>query len=154
MATVTGQRSVAFTVPGVAAPGGSKKAFRHAKTGKIVVTDDAKNNKGWRAKVSLFGSQAMAGRDPLEGPLDVTWVFLVRRPRGHFGTGRNFDRLKPGAPRHPTTKPDVTKLVRAAEDALTGVVWADDAQIVRQRAEKRYGNPGLVVTVTPIGEEG
>ena len=38
-------------------------------------------------------------------------------------------------------RPDATKLVRAVEDALTGLVWRDDAQVVIQTVRKRYGHP-------------
>ena len=37
-----------------------------------------------------------------------------------------------------TTKPDVDKLARAALDALTGVLWADDSQVVSLHAQKEY----------------
>ena len=77
----------------------------------------------------------------LAGPLELTVTFYLARPRGHYGTGRNADRLRPSAPAHPTTRPDTSKLVRALEDALTRQVYADDAQIVRQHAERRYGVP-------------
>jgi Holliday junction resolvase RusA-like endonuclease len=38
---------VSFFVPGLASPGGSKRAFL-SKSGKIVVKDDAANNRPWR----------------------------------------------------------------------------------------------------------
>ncbi len=38
-------------------------------------------------------------------------------------------------------KPDATKLVRALEDALTRIVWKDDAQVVTQVVHKRFGEP-------------
>jgi Holliday junction resolvase RusA-like endonuclease len=39
------------------------------------------------------------------------------------------------------TRPDVLKLARAAEDALTGIVWRDDSQIVHETLAKVYGEP-------------
>jgi Holliday junction resolvase RusA-like endonuclease len=54
---------------------------------------------------------------------------------------------------HHTTKPDTTKLLRATEDALRGIAWADDNQVCEQHAFKLYGmRPGVHVfieTVTP-----
>jgi Holliday junction resolvase RusA-like endonuclease len=41
---------------------------------------------------------------------------------------------------HPTVKPDLTKLLRAVEDALTGVVWRDDSQIIHQVVNKEYAD--------------
>ena len=40
-----------------------------------------------------------------------------------------------------TTMPDIDKLARCALDALTGIVFRDDAQIVDLHATKRYGEP-------------
>lgn len=142
---------ISFTVPGTPAPGGSKKAFVNPKTGKVVVTDDAKNNAGWRARVSVFARQAMGSKPPMEGPLHLFMLFTVRRPKSHYGTGRNSGRIKPqSAEARPTSKPDLTKLVRAAEDAMTGIVWRDDAQVVSQMLGKAYGDTeGLMVSVSP-----
>ena len=143
---------ISFTVPGVPAPGGSKKAFMNPRTNKIVVMDDAKNNKGWRERVAIFASQAMAGRPPLEGALRIYVVFSVVRPKGHYGTGRNAGCLKDWAKSaHPIGRPDTTKLFRALEDALTGIVWKDDAQVVSQLVIKTYtdNGPSAYIAVEP-----
>lgn len=143
--------TIEFFVPGVPVPGGSKKAFRHARTGKVIVTDDAKGNKAWRDRVAAFASTAMGGKGLLQGPLVVSFTFVVPRPKGHFGTGRNAGRVRAGAPSHPTVKPDVLKLARAAEDAMTGVVYRDDAQTVELSATKTYGDtPGVSVAVMTL----
>jgi Holliday junction resolvase RusA-like endonuclease len=56
--------------------------------------------------------------------------------------------LKPNAPKYPTTRPDALKLARAAEDALTGIIWTDDAVTVDLTIKKRYGElPGVNITV-------
>jgi Holliday junction resolvase RusA-like endonuclease len=138
-------------VPGIPAPGGSKRAFRHATTGKIVVMDDAKGNKPWRDRVASFALEARgAGVPPFDVPLSVSFHFVFPRPRGHYGTGRNVGRLRSSAPRWPAGRPDTTKLIRAAEDACIGILWSDDALIVDQQASKTYGDePGLVLTVEP-----
>lgn len=146
---------ISFFVPGHAAPGGSKRAFKSAKTDRIVVLDDGKNNKEWRSSVAKFGHEAMVGKPPLEGPLFVSFTFFQLRPRGHFGSGRNAAILKPSAPRFPTVKPDVTKLIRAAEDALSGITFIDDNQIVHQIGRKVYGErPGVRIQIKVIGKDG
>ena len=140
-----------FFVPGVPAPGGSKKSFHHSKTGKIVTMDMAKRNKPWRESVAFFASQAMGGAGLLDQPLDVTMTFVASRPKGHWGTFRGVPRLKPSAPDYPTVKPDVLKLARSTEDAMTGVVWRDDASTVRLTLAKRYGErPGVWVRIQPM----
>ncbi len=139
--------TVDFFVPGVPSPGGSKKSFHHAKTGKIITMDDAKNNRGWKERVSAFADANGLGV-PLSGPLLLDVTFTLPRPRGHYGTGKHRERLKPSAPRHHETRPDTTKLLRACEDALKGIIYADDSQIVIQTAMKVYGNvPGVRVRV-------
>ncbi len=138
---------VDFFVPGVPAPGGSKKAFHHAKTGKIVVMDDGKHNRSWKQRVATF-AHANAPITPLFGPLLLDVTFTLPRPRGHYGTGKNRERLKPSAPRHHETRPDTTKLLRSTEDAMKGIIYSDDSQIVIQTAMKVYGNaPGVRVRV-------
>ena len=72
---------------------------------------------------------------PLEQPLWVVFGFTFRRPKGHT---RKDGTLRKSAPLWPAVRPDTTKLVRAVEDALTGIVWADDALIVDQQACKTY----------------
>lgn len=131
-----------FVVNGKPRPGGSKRSFRHPSTGRIIVTEDS-DNKNWRAAVAEAGARAMAieGDELLTGPLHVSFTFVRPRPAGHYGTGRNAGVLKDSAPNYPTTRPDVLKLARAAEDALTGQVWRDDAQIVDEHLAKVWGEP-------------
>ncbi len=115
-------------------PAGSKRAFINRKTGKPIVTDDNPRAKPWQQEIA---STVMGER--FEGPVRLELTFYVRRPKGHFGTGSNSDRLKSSAPRFPTTKPDATKLVRAVEDALTHAgLWRDDSQVVEQHVRKVY----------------
>jgi Holliday junction resolvase RusA-like endonuclease len=42
---------------------------------------------------------------------------------------------------HLVVKPDVDKISRCCSDAMTGIVWADDAQIIQLSASKQYGIP-------------
>lgn len=137
---------IAFTVYGVAQPAGSKRAFAHARTGKIMVTDAAKGSRAWKQEVAAAASTAMLGESVtrsgvlVDGPLVLRLRFIVPRPKGHYGVRG----LRPSAPEYPTVRPDVLKLARAVEDACTGVVWRDDAQIVSETLQKRYGEPARV----------
>lgn len=137
--------TLAFTVLGRAAPGGSKRAFRNPHTDEIVVTDDAKGGQPWRELVQSAALQALNGAGTPafpDGPLILDVCFYRARPRSHYGSGRNDDRLKPSAPTFPTTRPDSTKTLRALEDALTGIAWRDDAQVVTQLVCKRWAARG------------
>lgn len=128
-----------FTVHGRPQPAGSKKGFVNPRTSRVVIVDDAKNSRPWKQQVAGAALDAMGDTPMLNGPVELAVTFFLARPKGHYGTGRNADALKPSAPEHPTVKPDTTKLLRAVEDAMTGIVWRDDAQVVTQRAYKVYG---------------
>jgi Holliday junction resolvase RusA-like endonuclease len=136
--------AVEFVVYGVAKPGGSKRAFRHPHTGRIVVTEDSRN-RSWRQEVAEAGREAFGPGDPWTFALAVEFTFYRPRPKGHYGSGRNAGVVKTSAPAWPGTRPDVLKLARAVEDSLTGIVWRDDAQIVDERLCKVWGEPERVV---------
>lgn len=143
-------RFVTFHVNGLAAPAGSKRGFHNPRTGRVIITDDSKRSKPWQAAVRDAAVEAMSG-GLFVGPLELVVTFTVPRPKGHYGSGRNAERLLPSAPPFPAVKPDVTKLVRAVEDALTGIVWRDDAQVIAQHASKVYGEPaGCTVEVQSL----
>lgn len=146
-----GTTEVRFTVPGIPRPGGSKRAFLHAKTQKMIVMDECRENKNWRSTVALFSRQSYAG-PWLDGPLELHVVFRMPRPKAHYGTGSKASTLRQDAPEWHTSKPDATKLLRALEDALTCVLWHDDSQVVYQVVQKRYadGEPGADVVVRQI----
>lgn len=138
-------------VPGLPAPAGSKKGFYVKKIKRVVITDDCKRSKPWMATVKHFAFAAWGDRPPLEGAVRLEVVFRLPRPKGHYRSGRNASQVRPSAPLYPMVKPDATKLLRAVEDALTGILWRDDAQVVHQTVEKVYSaTPGAVIRVEAI----
>lgn len=143
---------VSFVVYGKAQPAGSKRVF-HAKDGHAYVRDMSGNaGDDWRRSVAQAAGIAMMDGPLLTGPLKLILIFYVVRPQGHYGSGRNAEKLKPSAPMAPTTRPDLTKLIRAVEDAMTGIVWRDDSQVVIQEASKVYSERARVkVTVLEVG---
>lgn len=145
---------ISFFVPGIAKPSGSKRGFALKKggiyTGRVAMVDmSGGKGKDWRHDVKSAARDAYAG-PLLAGPLFLSLTFYVTRPKNHFGSGKNTALLKADAALFPTTRPDVTKLIRSVEDALTGLVYEDDSQIVTQVAEKRYADkPGCQITIAP-----
>jgi Holliday junction resolvase RusA-like endonuclease len=127
---------VSFNALGLPAPGGSKKAFRHRHTGKIVVVDaGGKRTKAWRSIVAAAAREAMADLQMIEPPLMLCIEFRMPRPKCHLD---REGKLRPGAPWVPMVAPDLTKLLRSTEDAMTGIVYRDDALIVEQHVHKAY----------------
>jgi Holliday junction resolvase RusA-like endonuclease len=114
-----------------------------------VVIDACKRNGSWRACVSAAAVGAMIGKQPFLGPVSLEVLIFMPRIKSHYRRGE----LKPDAPVWHEVRPDATKLLRAIEDAMTGIVWVDDAQVVRQHVEKRYaGTLGPCVLVN-VSEE-
>jgi len=127
-----GRKIYRWFTPGIPRPGGSKRAFVNPKTGRAIVTEDCKRSKDWRACVALAGREHF--EKPLLGPLRVSFEFHFLRPKGHYGKKG----VRPSAPTYPAVRPDVSKCIRSTEDALTGIAWRDDSQIVQQVAVKVY----------------
>lgn len=142
---------IVLKIMGKAAPAGSKSSFpltRKDATGQrvpvyrngrqVVRTVDANPNaKPW--KESVEGQAGEQYREPvLTCPVLIEMIFFQPRPKSHYGTGRNESLLKDSAPAYPAKQPDVLKLARGVEDALTGIVYADDSRTVDLLARKRY----------------
>ena len=117
-------------------------------TGKPVtpLVDANKKSSGWKKEVKEVAREAYAG-PLLDEPLRVRLTFVRVRPKGHYRTGKNAHLLKDDAPAHPTGKPDVLKLARGVEDALTGVIYRDDSRTVSLEAEKVFGEPECVIVI-------
>jgi Holliday junction resolvase RusA-like endonuclease len=101
----------------------------------------------YEAALAFQAQAAMVGKRLLEGQLRVlmTAVFSVpaswsKRKRGSALSGAL----------RPTKKPDADNILKCC-DALNGVVFKDDSQIVDARVTKWYGPaPELEVTVEEI----
>lgn len=127
-------------VYGKPAGSGSKTAYRTPK-GKMIVTPASKYQKPWQEAVKWsFLQSEYAKMIPLTEPLAVDITFILPRSKSHFGTGKNAGKLKISAPMYPATRPDIEKLARSTNDALTGLVWKDDSQIVSLILQKIYGD--------------
>ncbi|KKL64975.1 hypothetical protein LCGC14_2159590 [marine sediment metagenome] len=138
---------IRFVILGQPVTQGSKKSMPIYRNGKPVMKDGRVLTRvinalpglaQWRQEVVQEARKHYDG-DLFIGAIRLELVFSRPRPKGHFGTGRNAGKLKASAPRFPTSRPDTLKLGRAIEDALTGVIWRDDSQVVQHVIEKRYG---------------
>lgn len=121
------------------APQGSKRAFAHKHTGKIVLLESSVRVKEWRELVAFSFREC----EPIAGPVVTSIDFILKRPKA----------LK-GNPPH-ISKPDGDKLERAVWDGLTmsGVI-EDDSRIIAWGGLKRYAEPGeqpgAIITVSSL----
>jgi Holliday junction resolvase RusA-like endonuclease len=69
-------------------------------------------------------------------------IFIFERPKSHFGTGKNSNKLKSSAPAHHIQPPDCDNLKKIVADCLNGLVYKDDSQIVTAVISKKWAAPG------------
>lgn len=152
-------RTLTIDVDGLPGPQGSKSFKGFSKKGRAILTESSKKVKPWRAEVVKAARAAMIDQDwPITTEsVSVQMTFWLRRPLSAPKRSRLFHR----------TYPDLSKLVRATEDALTTAgVWKDDALIMREQTDKRYAvsssltaiyrdddheEPGALIVVTTLG---
>ncbi|MGD4365032.1 RusA family crossover junction endodeoxyribonuclease [Xanthomonas citri pv. citri] len=151
-----------IVVYGDPAPQGSK-SFKGTFTGKdgrthAKLAESSKRVAPWRQDVKMAAEAEIEGRGdpaawvPMDGPLLLLVVFTLPAPLS----------LPKRRASYPCKLPDLSKLVRSTEDALTAAgVWKDDARVVECRAIKTYPadtlgahpealrRPGAVIVVLP-----
>lgn len=132
-------------VVGRPAPQGSKTPTKYGG-----FRESSKYLKPWRDAVVLAAKLAKANEHdflPFDGPVRLSITFFIERPK----------KSKWG--RYPAGTPDLSKLLRAVEDALTTAnVWVDDALVVKCCVEKlwtggdtaTYPSPGCRIAVEPL----
>lgn len=149
-----------FTVHGLPAPQGSKVAmpiYRGSRakgtrefTGKSALVESSSQKLGpWRDAVRSEAVRAHGGRPPLDGPLALTIIFALPRPK----SARKSDI-------YPIKRPDLDKLARAVGDAIkqAGVV-VDDSLFCDEFIRKRFAGfpgalavPGARISISSIEE--
>ncbi len=124
-----------FTVAGVPQPQGSAKAFIPRGWKRAIITSDNAKLKPWRQEIAAMarsamvrGSMAAGGFEiPTEQAVEVACYFYFQKPKS---ASRKVTRK--------ITKPDIDKLLRGVLDALTGIVFRDDAQVVGVQCYKLF----------------
>ncbi len=141
--------TLTWTVHGLPAPQGSARAFLHRSTHRVIVTHANHRTVPWRQEIAaaLIAALSAAGHDPhAVGPLfprpaavKVQATFYLPRPKS-----------LPKRFALPASRPDLDKLVRAALDSMTGLLFADDSQAVSIAASKAYGAPRAEFTAEAV----
>ena len=119
-----------FFVPGVPQPKGNHRASRAGR-----IYDACKGLKSWQEAI---GAAAMAHRPPTpigkETAIGMRILLDMPRPKS-----------LPKRVKHHTKRPDADKLLRAVLDALQGIFYQDDSQVIDPHPTKRYAEktPGV-----------
>jgi Holliday junction resolvase RusA-like endonuclease len=121
---------IAFEVEGNPVTQGSMKVINgkvlHSRGEALIL---------WRTMVALAARRA--GAFPVPNPVEMTIEFRLPRPKT---VKRDL----------PYVAPDLDKLIRAVLDALTGIAYVDDGQVVSINSSKVYGEPGVSVSVVSL----
>lgn len=152
--------TINFVVFGSPAAQGSKRFVGVNKQGRGIMVEMSKKLTPWREDVKRAAQQvrvdprALAGNVfPLDGPLAVRMVFTVPKPVSSPKRRRIW----------PMRTPDLSKLARSTEDALTqSGLWRDDARVVEyERLAKVYPRedpealdvPGVRIEIRVLTEQ-
>lgn len=96
---------------------------------------DAGTAEEWKSQIAMEWRRSAPPMPKLPGPLGLTLIFSMPRPKGHYGAKG----LKWNAPTWHTSTPDADNLAKAVMDALTQLnIWGDDSQIVILTVGKKY----------------
>lgn len=127
-------KTIEFTVEGVPVPkgrarvtsrGGFARAYTPAKTVE------------YENLVKAAGVVAMNGQEPLGTPLRVNLTAYMPIPKSLSKKARAD--ILDGITKH-TKKPDCSNLLKSVEDALNGICYIDDSQIIRICINKVYSH--------------
>lgn len=124
---------IRFAIPGVAVP---KARARTVAQGGRVHSYTPEATKAWEQAVQ-WAAKPHRPESPLTCPLAVAMVFYLPRPQ----------RCKR---QYPSVRPDIDNYAKAILDALNGVMWADDGQIVQLTASKSYGDPRVEIEIQEV----
>jgi Holliday junction resolvase RusA-like endonuclease len=140
-------KTYTFTVRGE--PKALKRHRTFFKNGVRINVDPSKGDK------ADFIAQIIqnAPKDQIRGAIEINMAFYFLRPKSHFGTGKNTERIKESAPAYKTTTPDLDNLIKFVLDAMNGIVFYDDSQITSLTAGKYYDRNCAKTCIEIISKE-
>ena len=119
---------------------------KFARAGNHVIAYDPAKSRSYKQDVKMAALEVRPER-PLECPLSLTVKVFRSIPKGF--SKKKAARALAGELR-PATKPDLDNIVKGLKDALKGVVWCDDSQVVNLTAGKWYSDrPRVEITIRP-----
>jgi Holliday junction resolvase RusA-like endonuclease len=125
--------AIRFTVRGIPVP---KARARTVMQGGRAHSYTPEATKAWEQAVQ-WAAKPHRPESPLTCPLAVAMVFYLPKP-------------KRGKRQYPSVRPDIDNYAKAILDALNGVMWADDGQIVQLTVSKSYGEPRVEIEIQEV----
>jgi len=121
-------------VPGRPRTKGSMKSFWPKGAQRAVMVQNNPESRAWQSRVTEFAFKA--GLTPYKNAVSIVAVFNFQRPASHLNKKGLLRDSAPQSPGHSCG--DVDKLLRNVLDALTGLAYYDDSQVVALHGVKRY----------------
>lgn len=111
----------------------------------------SKNYKTWVKFCALNAFRKLETKNTkklLKSPLKVKLLIYRSIPKSD---NKKLKNKKQNNDVLPTVKPDIDNVFKAVTDALTGIIWQDDKQIVNAEIAKRYSDiPRVEVEIEEI----
>jgi len=104
----------------------AKERPRTFRMGTRNITTTPPKTRAYEQCLALMARARYKG-EPLEGPLLLEVRFQLLKPKSVKRS-------------HPIVRPDLDNYLKAVKDAMNGILWKDDAQVVEMTAAKRYSD--------------
>lgn len=120
---------IEFTIPGT--PKAKQRARVVFNKGRVFA-HTPKETVLWENWIR-FNAAKYAPKQLLNGALEVQVIFWLPRPKS---LSKKIQ--------YPIKRPDLDNLIKSCIDAMQGIIYTDDARIIRQFAFKIFGDPPRV----------
>lgn len=77
------EHTIRFIVKGHPKPKGSRTAFRHKYTGKVVTIESSKGCKPWMNTVAIYAQLYAPKTGPWKGEVELNVIFWMPKPKSH-----------------------------------------------------------------------
>ena len=108
---------------------------RFSKVGGFVKTYTDQKTRDYESLISQAARTAMGETPPMEGPISASMYFRLPIPKS---TPKKRVASLLGGLVRPTKKPDLDNMNKAILDAMNGIVYKDDSQVVTIHSKKVY----------------
>lgn len=114
-----------------------KQRARYAKRGNFVQTYTPDKTRNYEALIKEAAIEAMGNSEILETPVNL--YLYIRAPIPKSLPKKRLEACLNGLEK-PIKKPDASNVLKSIEDAMNGVVYKDDSQIVNIHVAKVYSS--------------
>jgi Holliday junction resolvase RusA-like endonuclease len=121
---------------------------RFTRAGKFTRVYTDKQTLDYEAVIKFFAAQAMGSTDLLETPVSVFLYIRHAVPQSY--SKKRTEACLSGL-EQPCKKPDIDNIAKTYLDAMNGVIFKDDTQVIDLHVKKVYSAvPGVDVMVMEV----